>query len=131
METFNFAPNSLVPKTIPREPQQVISMNGWTFTSKPTTPHVHRFTVKLYGLKWILNSDNTFNTVAQPTLNARMLEQFYDRHETWQSFYWTHPHHGLRLVRFASPVTIPEGQVNGGGKVDPLEITFIEHNPGY
>lgn len=131
METFNFCPNSLVPKTIPRETPQVMSMNGWTFTAKPTTPHAHKFSVKLYGLKWILNSNGTFNTILEPTVNARALEEFYDRHETWQPFLWNHPHFGARLVRFAAPVNIPEGQTNGGGQIDPVEITLIEHDPGY
>lgn len=132
LETFNFCPNSLVPETLPREVPSVLTMNGWTFTSRPTTPHQRKFRVKLFGLRWFLDDiDDTYDDDTLPTINARALEEFYARHETWAPFNWTHPHLGPLVVRFAAPVTVPAATANSGGLLEPLEITLIHHNPGY
>lgn len=132
METFNFCPNSLVPATLPRENTSYMSMNGWTFSSRPTTPYQKKFRVKLFGLRWYLNSaTGLFDNTTDPTLNAKALEEFYERHETWSPFNWTHPHLGPIVCRFANPVTVPEATVNSGGLIEPVEITLIHHNPGY
>lgn len=131
METFNFCPDSLVPETLPRDPAQVLSMNGWTFSARPTTPHQRKFRVKLYGLKWFLETDGTYDSTTSPEINAKALEDFYALHETWAPFNWTHPHLGTLVVRFAAPVIVPAGSVNSGGLIEPLEITLIHHDPGY
>jgi hypothetical protein len=133
MAVFDFCPKSLVPVTIPREQQSVVTMNGWQFTSKPTTPYVRRFKVTLHGLRWILNAaTGLYDAATTPTINAKALEDFYKAHEQWNSFTWQHPHISAPLtLRFAAPLTVPEALPNSGGWLGPLEVMFIEHNPGY
>lgn len=132
MATFNFCPNGLVPVTVPREPQQVLSMNGWAFSAKPTTPYQKQFRVKLHGLRWYTDPvTGLYDSATNPTVNARALELFYQEHETWKSFDWVHPHLGAMVCRFQNQLTVPEGIENGGGLLEPLEIVLIQHNPGY
>lgn len=132
-ETFGFSPNSQVASIVPREAGGGINLNGWQFSSRPTSPFQRRFKVVLHGLRWYLNgTTGYFDTTTAPTLNARLLEEFYSRHETWQEFNWYHPHLNTTfLVKFANPVIVPPGAVNSGGFIEPLEVMFIESNPGY
>lgn len=131
-DTFNFAPNSQVPTILPPDPQSGVSMNGWTFTSRPNVPYQKKFKVVLYGMRWYTNRlTDMFDTATHPTHNARKLELFYEKHGVWLPFVWKHPHLGLLNVRFNSPLQIPEGMPNSGGLIDKVEMTFIHHDPGF
>ena len=129
--TFDFCPNRQVPTLIPPEPMKGMSMNGWTFTSRPKVPYCPQYKVVLHGLRWYLQPNGLFDAATNPTFNARRLEQFYQDHELWDPFSWVHPHKGNLTVRFNSAVQIPAGQTNSGGLIEALEITLIEHNPGF
>lgn len=130
-ETFIFSPKSQVPETVQREPANVMTLGNWTFSAKPTTPHQRKFRVQLHGMTWFLNEDGTYDRYINPTMNAKLLEEFYERHETWKPFLWNHPHRGLMMVRFATAVNVPRGKENGGGFIDAFEINLIHHNPGF
>jgi hypothetical protein len=132
VDTFNFCPNSLVPVTLPPDVQQGMSMNGWQFTGRPTVPYQKRFKVMLHGLRWYTHPNSGhFNPTANPTINARALEIFYEKHGVWSAFKWMHPHYGEQVVRFFNTVTVPEGIPDSGGLINPVEINLIQHNPGY
>lgn len=132
MAVFNFCPNSLVPVMLPRDPTSAVTMNGWVFSAKPTTPYIKTYKITLHGLRWFLNSDGTFNSTLSPTINAKALELFYEEHETWKPFDWTHPHLGIsKQYRFLEKVSVPAGISNSDGLIEPLDIKIIEHNPGY
>lgn len=131
-EKFFFAPKGQVPETIQRESQNVMTMGGWTFSARPTTPIQRKFRVKLHGMRWYLNdTTGLYDTTAEPTLNAKLLEEFYERHETYKPFLWVHPHRGEMLVRFAAPVNVPAGKENGYGLIDAFEINLMHHNPSF
>ena len=133
--TFEFCPERNVPETLPRQGNDpVVTMGGWQFTSRPTAPYQRRFKITLHGLRWYLDDkDGTYDLVTDPKFNARLLEKFYEVHETWKPFLWQHQHLSPRplLVRFASAVTVPAGDKNSGGFIAPVEVNFIEHNPGF
>jgi hypothetical protein len=131
--TFNFCPKSLVPELLPPEPVSGMSLNGWNFSSKPTVPFQRSWRVTLHGLRWFLNSSTgLFDNATQPTLNAKLLEEFYQSNGTWDSFTWTHPHiTGALTVRFKSVVQIPAGIPNSGGLCNPVEVNFVEHNASW
>lgn len=130
--TFNFCPNYQVAETLPPEPQQIQSMNGWAFSSRPAVPYQRKFKLTLHGLRWLLNSDGTYDETTTVTLNARVLEKFYQARGTWDTFTWRHPHLGVDLVcRFASALAVPASIENSNGLLNPLEVTLIEHNPGF
>lgn len=131
METFDFCPGALVPVTVPPESGSVKSMNGWEFSSRPNVPYRRIFKVKLYGLRWYLDENDLYDSTTDPTINARALELFYATHQKWKEFNWTHPHIGSLVCRFNEPVEVPAGLPNSGGNIEELEITLIEHNPGF
>lgn len=129
--TFDFCPNGTVPELLPPESPNVVTMNGWTFSAKPSIPYQRKFRLTLHGLRWYLQSNGMFDETTAPTLNARRLEKFYETNGTWDNFQWTHPHLGLLTCRFASPVSLPAGLPNSNGLLPAVEVTLIHHNPGY
>lgn len=131
-EIFDFCPNSQVPETLPREQGSVMTMGGWTFSSKPTTPFVKTIRLTLHGVQWFLDGDDYYDFAEQPTINARRLEMFYERHELWNPFFWTHPHTGIQqLYRFKTMLAVPKALPNSNGLIEALEVQLMEHNPGY
>jgi hypothetical protein len=116
---------------MPPDPVKGISMNGWTFTAKPTIPYQRKWKVTLHGMKWFLQSNGLFDTTTQPMINARRLELFYQSNGVWDNFSWTHPHLGALTCRFDAAVAVPAGIPNSGGLIEAFEITLVEHNPGY
>jgi hypothetical protein len=129
--TFNFASDRHVPETLPPEPIQTVSMNGWTFAAKPKIPYVRKFRLTLYGMRWYLQAAGLYDTATNPTFNARLLEQFYQANGTWDNFSYTHPHIGPIQCRFASAVTVPAAIPNSGGLIDAFQLELIEHDPGF
>src|SRR5688572_32986919 len=109
METFSFAPNSLVSETLNRENNNAITMGVWRFTSRPTSPQQLQYRVRLHGLKWYLAGDFMYDTVTIPNYTARLLEVFYEERALWKGFQWVHPYRGQGVVRSAPPVNVPAG----------------------
>ena len=128
---FDFCAGSLVPELLPPDPVGVLSLNGWAFAVKPSVPYQKSFRVTLHGLQWFLNPDGTFDRLTKRQYNARVLEEFYEAKGNWDNFSWFHPHLGSMQVRFKSSVQIPAAIFNSGGVCNPVEITLIQHNPGY
>lgn len=131
-EVFDFCPERNVPETLPPDPLQGVSMNGWDFTSRPEVPYKRKFKVQLFGLRWYLDGDDLYDAATNPPFNARRLELFYQQHQTWLPFNWTHQHLGEPLVvRFAAPLLVPAAPAGAGGWLGPVEVQFVEHSPGY
>jgi hypothetical protein len=133
MKTFKFCPDSLVPETLVRENAQVMSLGGWQFTARPTTPFQRRFKITLHGLRWYTYDDGRYDPVTDPDHNAHLLERFYAEHEMWKPFTWVHPHIGYAPIecRFQSLLNVPAAIPNSAGLIEPLEVNLIEHNPGF
>lgn len=131
--TFDFCPNSYVPTTLPPEVGTgFTSTTGWNFTSRPTAPYQRRFKLKLYGLRWFIDdATGLYDVNEAPQINARVLEIFYAKRQTWLPFNFNHQHLGPMICRFASAVQVPEAEPNSNGFINPVEVTLIEHNPGY
>lgn len=132
-DTFTFCPGRYVPETIPPEPLSATTFNGWAFTSKPEVPYQKRFKVTLHGLRWYTDGNGYYDATTNANFNARALELFYESHQTWSPFFWTHQHLGSTplLVRFMSQLIVPAAPAGSGGWLDPLEMTLVHHNPGY
>jgi hypothetical protein len=132
MDVFNFAPDRNVPQTLPRDaPTTAVSLGGWQFNARPTTPYQRKFTVTLYGMRWYFRSDGTFDDKMNVNFNARALEMFYEQHETWSPFTFRHQHFGPLVCRFNAPLQVPPGIKNSGGLIDTVEVSLIHHNPGF
>lgn len=132
-ETFSFCPGRYVPETLPPEVQQGMSLNGWDFNSKPVVPYRRKFKLTMFGLRWYLNeATGLYDAATNANFNAKKLEEFYQAHQTWRPFNWTHQHIGEEmLVRFAAPVIVPAAPPNSGGWLESVEVVLIHHNPGY
>jgi hypothetical protein len=133
METFDFCPDRNIPETLPRETSNSsMSMNGWNFSARPTTPYQRKFKISLQGVRWYLDPvTGLYDPLANPKFNAHALEKFYARHETWNPFIFKHQHIGDLVVRFASPLIVPAAKANSGGLIDPIEMMLLHHNPGF
>lgn len=130
--TFDFCPNRMVPRTRPPAAQgKGMSMNGWYFSAKPNVPYQKTFVVKLQGLRWYLGVGDGYDTVTDPTFNARRLELFYQQNGTWDNFIFPHPHFGNVVCRFLEPVEVPEAVPNSGGFIEAFDIILVEHNPSW
>jgi hypothetical protein len=132
---FDFCLNSrVVTNLAPENDGIVVSSNGWTHTSRPTTPYQLRFKVMLYGLRWYLEGNTDFyDPFADPEHNARRLELFYREHQRWKPFKFSHPHLGYQPIdcRFVAPISVPAAVENSGGVIEPLEVQLLHHNPGF
>lgn len=129
---FDFCPGRIVPRTKPPTPAgRGMTMNGWTFTSKPAVPYQKTFVLRLQGLRWFLLPAGGYDVVTMPLFNARRLELFYEQNGVWDNFDFPHPHLGTIRCRFAEPVEVPEAAPNSGGLIEAFEVTLIQHNPGY
>lgn len=132
MADFTFCPGSLVPETLTPDTTDAVSLNGWSFSARPSVPFQRKFKVTLHGLSWYLNAaTNLYDSTTNPTKNARALELFYQTHQTWKSFNWTHPHLGLLVCKFAQKVEVPAAIPDSGGFIEPLTITLVENNPAF
>lgn len=131
MAVFSFCPNRLVPETLPPERPKGMSFNGWSFTSRPTTPFQRRFKLTLYGLQWYLAPNGLYDATTNVNFNAHALELFYRDHEIWRPFDWTHPHFGPMVCKFDAPVIVPAAMPNSNGLIESMEIQMVHDNPGY
>jgi hypothetical protein len=134
MDTFNFCPSSYVPETLPRDvTASAVTMNGWQFNARPTTPYQRKFKLTLHGLRWYLDNLGYYDATTNAPFNARALELFYQAHETWDPFLFYHQHLGPDplQVRFATPVTVPAALQGSNGLIGGLEIQLVHHNPSY
>lgn len=130
MPSFDFCPNSHVAEELPPEEQKATSMNGWDFTSRPTTPYRAKFRLTLEGLRWRM-SGSSLDVTTDPTMNAGRLLNFYKTNRSYGIFTYQHEYLGLINCRFAEAVVIPKAIQNSAGLIGPLEITLLHHNPGF
>lgn len=132
MDIFDFAPDRNVPETLPRDAASGMTMNGWNFSARPTTPYQRTYRVTLHGMRWYTHPvTGLWDVTTNRFFNARRLEEFYERHETWDPFTWYHQHFGELTVRFKNPLTVPKGEINSGGLIPAFEMQLIHHNPSY
>jgi hypothetical protein len=132
MAQFNFAPDSHVAIETAPEEQAVTTFNGWTFSARPATPYVRKFTLRLSGMYWRQDpEDGTLDVATDPETNVGALLAFYREHRQWKVFEYEHEYLGVINCRFVGAVNVPEAIPNAGGLVPTFEITMIHHDPGY
>lgn len=130
--TFDFCTGSRVVTEIPPDEPGGTDMNGWMFTSKPKVPYRPSFTVKLYGLRWYLNSSGTaLDVTTNPTNNAGRLREFYRTNRRFGVFAFNHEYLGSILCQFNKRVEIPAALPDSGGLIDNFEVELIQYNPAW
>lgn len=129
---FDFAPFTHVAEEIPPEEPDVVTMNGWDFTSRPSVPYKPKFKLTLGGMRWILNEQGTaLDLTTDPQHNAGRLLDFYRKNRRFGTFHYTHEFYGTLLVRFAEPVQVPKAYPNSSGLIPDFDVMLVQHNPGY
>lgn len=133
MADFDFVPNSHVAVEIAPDERDVVTMNGWEFTSRPSTPYRRKFRLTLSGLYWRMNpAGNALDVTTDPQTNAGRLLNFYITHRRWKTFTYQHEYLGLIDVRFAeSGISIPPAMKGAAGLVPEFDLVLVHHNPGY
>lgn len=130
MDNFDFCPNSHVAEELPPEEPKVTSFNGWDFTARPVVPYRPKFKVTLDGLYWYV-SEGLLDVTTDAQHNAGRLLNFYKEHRLWKTFTYNHEYYGEIVCRFDVPVILPKALPDSGGLLPSVEITLIQHSPGY
>jgi len=129
---FDYCPKSRVVTELAPDETDVMSMNGWQFSSRPRTPYRPSFKVKLSGMRWYLNSAGTaLDVTTNPTINAGRLLNFYKLNRKWDTFSFPHEYLGIIICRFKDPVNIPAAIPDSGGLIEAFEVNLIQHNASW
>lgn len=123
METFDFPYHTWSTRFNP-EPTTKGFGGGWSHASEPRTPIVRTFVLKMSGMKYYSNVDDSLDETSVPQLNAWVLEMFYERHRLNTSFIYPHPNRGNLVVRFAAQLELPE--VGNFGMLPTFDISLIQ-----
>lgn len=101
---------------------------GYEFSAKPLLPLQRRFKLYFNGVVWYLNNNASVDRATNPTNNAALLMDFYERHLWHKPFRYQHPVHGQVVVKFAADEAfqIPKSREGGSGMTEPFEITLVE-----
>lgn len=102
--------------------------NSYEFTSEPVAPNQRMVTLNFSTMIYYVNPGDppVVDVAINPLLNMGKLEAFYKEHELWKSFDYYHPVYGTLRFKFAKPLKIPEGNINGGGSVKPFSLMLRE-----
>lgn len=125
MDTFTF-PYHLVKTQYPDSGDTMVFGKSYVFTSKPSAPDQRTFILTFAGMTYFINTDGTINTTTLPTINYRVLQQFYEAHRMWDTFIYPHPILGNINVKFGKPLSDPDSIPLGKGAVQSFEIQLIE-----
>ncbi len=125
MATFNF-PFHKVRTQYPNAGDSVQFGNSYEFTSGPRAPQQRTFILNFAAMKYYHDANGNVVNNVNTTTNYKTFQEFYETHGTWTSFTYPHPIHGNLTVRFAAPLTDPEGIEGGMGVTKPFEIQLKE-----
>lgn len=104
--------------------------DGYSFDTGGEYPALKRFTLTFVGYKYYLKTVNDVEVIDNETNidknNMGALEQFYLRHLNYKNFIYNSPVYGKVFVRFASPLSIPEGVESGHGVVKDFNLVLKE-----
>lgn len=102
--------------TYPAGDQQKFG-RGYTYAVKPLLPIQRTFILSFAALQW---------DAPHTEYDMQTLVDFYEAHEMWDRFTYTHPKYGDLIVRFAKALEVPESLDGGTGATNTLEVQLIE-----
>lgn len=107
MEEFNFDYHS--PQTeYPDNGNRGTLGNSYEFTVRPVAPPQRTITLHFEQMTVFGNADGSPNYTQNIAINFNALEKFYQEHQLWKTFLYTHPIYGPLNVRFAEPLKTPK-----------------------
>lgn len=129
--TWDFCLKTLVVENLPPQQGGGMSMNGWSFSSKPNVPYQYIFKVTVQDLRWYLQSNGLYDNTTDTTRNARRFEEFVRTNGNWDAFDFPHPHLGTIKCKFKNLPAVPKAIPNSGGLIDAFEVELIHDNPAF
>jgi hypothetical protein len=100
--------------------------SGYSYTSKPISPQLKKFTLHFSGFRYYFNADGTIDYETNKTLNnLGALCQFYEEMNMYTTFLYNDQQFGEIPVRFAEAMKIPKG-VGDRGVVEDFRIVLQE-----
>jgi phage-related protein len=127
IETFPFI--FYTPKTIRQSVQSVEFGRGYVSTVRPFRPLPRRFELRFpEGTMLYLrtNAGIISSTVHPQNRNFRSLEEFYDRHGTWETFLLDHQSYGVLSVKFTEVIDIPDTIKNSPDALSEFTLKVVE-----
>lgn len=100
--------------------------NSYVYAAEPRSVDQRKFKLGFQTLKYFLNGAGQIDETAWPAMNMALLDKFYREHRMWKSFIYPHPVYGNLVCRFSAPLSVPEGNMGGGGTVKPFSIELLE-----
>lgn len=103
---------------------------GYSFDTDGGYPPLKKFTLTFKGYRYymkIVNDTEVVDTEKNESINNfGALEAFYLRHLTYKNFIYNSPIYGKVYVRFAEPLSVPEGIESGYGVLKEFNIVLKE-----
>ena len=103
---------------------------GYSFDTDGSYPPLKRFTLTFTGYQFytkVVNGEELIDHEKNADINnMAALEDFYKAHLSHQTFIYNSPIHGKTFVRFAEPLTIPEGIPSGHGVLKDFDVVLKE-----
>lgn len=124
-QTWNW-PYHTVETRYPMNSTVVQFGNGYSFTSKPTSPPQRTFVLDLSALRIVTDSSGNVIEGSNPQLSVYSLDLFYRQVQCYEAFTYNHPMYGALLCRFAKPLVLPKVEPGGGGVVPNITVELIE-----
>ena len=123
LEVYTFSKHTLAVK-YPESSANTKFGRGYSFASKPKGPDQIEYTLNYDGMWFFFTNPTTYDLIKHPSINMRLLEQFYHRHRMYEPFTYPHDTEGNLTVRFAAPLeyNILKG---GNGQVEPFSVKLI------
>lgn len=132
MRTFCY-PYHTPTDAYPQSSQKIKFGYGYEFASKPKGPPQISFTLNFKAMFWWFTKAGNISRDVNPTLNIASLIDFYEAHEMYEPFIYSHPTRGDIICRFNKPISTPksiEGLItydNGfsGHQVEPFSLELM------
>lgn len=103
---------------------------GYSFDTDGGYPPLKKFTLTFKGYQYYVKTVNGVEVIDEEKNanlnNMKALENFYLRHLTHKTFEYNSPVYGKVYVRFAEPLTIPEGIESGHGVLEKFNVELKE-----
>lgn len=110
----------------PKRGSQVQLGGSYTYSVKPATPAMRTLQLTFDVMCWFKDQNNLLVPYISPEINLMRLDSFYQSHELFKDFLYTHELYGNMVVKFSEPLEIPIAKRNSDGAVIGLTLTLME-----